>query len=327
MSKFGDIRAFHSAVRKLSENSEDKVNIGYKGCHIIIDITNVTSKGSVSLNSGESDKADGTVICATVLAGDTVTVNGLLYTAVAGAKADDTEFSVDTGNNETATDLADSIDDDVRVGTVADVVATATTGTVTIVAAYGGTIGNTITLASSDGVTLAVSAATLTGGDDNALISSITCDSIELMSGTEIFDTDLATTAINVAANITAHTSVPNYNAVAVGDNVKIESESGGDTFVVVSTAAVITKTDVDMESNTVAFTLQGKDIASGKYYTILESAVLTTAATTILKVYPNFTASANTIAKDCLPQDFRVIAVNTNDSSITYSVGVNLLK
>jgi len=327
MSKFGDIKAFHPKSRKLSENSKDLTNIGYKGCHMVIDITNITSKGTVSLDSGESDKADGTITCATAIAGDTVTVNGLLYTAVAGAKADDTQFSIDTGDNETATDLADSITNDVRVGTLNDVTASATLAVVTATTSIGGTAGNATTLSSSDGTRLAVSGATFANGDDNALVSGITVNGVEVMSGTEIFDTDLATTAINVAANITANTSVPNYNAIAVGDVVEIESESGGDTFVVVATSVVIATTDINMDSNTVAFTLQGKDIASGKYYTILESAVLTAVATTILKVYPNFTASANLIAKDCLPQDFRVIATNTNDSSITYSVGINLLK
>lgn len=46
----------------------------------------------------------------------TVTINGLVYTGVAGVKADNTEFSLDTDNFAIATDLADSINADVRVG-------------------------------------------------------------------------------------------------------------------------------------------------------------------------------------------------------------------
>ena len=45
--------------------------------------------------------ADGTITCATAVAGQTVTVNGLLYTAVAGAKANNTEFSIDTSDTAT----------------------------------------------------------------------------------------------------------------------------------------------------------------------------------------------------------------------------------
>lgn len=111
--------------------------------------------------------ATGTVTCATVLAGDTVTVNGLLYTAVAGAKADNTEFSVDTGDTECATDLADSITNDTRTGALGDTTATNVLGVVTITTDVEGTAGNAITLASSDGVTLAVSGATFSGANDD----------------------------------------------------------------------------------------------------------------------------------------------------------------
>ena len=111
--------------------------------------------------------ADGTITCAGVLAGDTVTVNGLLYTGVTGAKANDTEFSVDTGNNETALDLRNSIDDDTRTGTLGDVSAGVSTNVVTSTSDQLGTAGNAVTLVSSNGTRLAVSGAgTFTGGVD-----------------------------------------------------------------------------------------------------------------------------------------------------------------
>ena len=77
-----NILALASAVRTASVNGEDLKNVSSKGAHVIIDVTKVTSEGSVSLDSGESDKAtataqlqsaiavaiaDGTVTCATVL--------------------------------------------------------------------------------------------------------------------------------------------------------------------------------------------------------------------------------------------------------------------
>lgn len=114
--------------------------------------------------------ADGTITLASAQAGDTVTVNGLVYTAVSGAKADDTEFSIDTSDTAAATDLADSIDDDVRTGITKpslDVSATSSTDTVTVVCTTTGIEGNEIDLASSNGTRLAVSAATLTGGVGN----------------------------------------------------------------------------------------------------------------------------------------------------------------
>ena len=109
--------------------------------------------------------AFGTVTCAGVLAGDTVTVNGLVYTAVAGVKADNTEFSIDTGDTECATDLADSITNDVRVGTLNDVTATNLGAVVTITQTVAGASGNATTLVSSDGTRLAVSG--FTGGVDD----------------------------------------------------------------------------------------------------------------------------------------------------------------
>ncbi len=119
-------------------------------------------------------KATGTVTCVGVLALDTVTVNGLVYTGVVGAKANNTEFSVDTGNNATATDLADSITNDTRTGTdepTVDQTAIAATNVVTITASFFGTIGNNVGLSSSNGTRLAVSGATLTGGVDKKIVA------------------------------------------------------------------------------------------------------------------------------------------------------------
>lgn len=75
-----------------------------------------------------------------------------------------------------------------------------------------------------------------------------------------------------------------------------------------------------------VVFTIQGKDRTSGKYYTILASAAITATGTTVLRVYPDLTAAANTVVNDVLPECWRVIAVAADADSLTYSVGVSLL-
>ena len=128
-------------------------------------------KGNTNVPIGVN--ASGTITCASVLAGDTVTINGLVYTAVSGVKANDTEFSIDGGDNAVATDLADSIDDDTRIGTLDDLTATATTNVVTAVSTVSGIGGNAITLVSSDGTRLAVSGATFSGGVNNTIIDDI----------------------------------------------------------------------------------------------------------------------------------------------------------
>lgn len=123
----------------------------------------------VATGTGTATAASATITFATALAGDTVTVNGLVYTAVAGAKADNTEFSIDTSDDAAGIDLQDSIENDTRDG-AEDIVATENTGVVTITAEIliqSPTDGNAITLVSSNGTRLAVTGSgTLAGGVD-----------------------------------------------------------------------------------------------------------------------------------------------------------------
>jgi hypothetical protein len=88
----------------------------------------------------------------------------------------------------------------------------------------------------------------------------------------------------------------------------------------------VVIDATVDPASASVVFTIQGKDPASGKYYTILASAAITGVGTTILRVDKNLTASANVVAKDVMPATFRIIATHADADSITYSVGAILI-
>ncbi len=75
-----------------------------------------------------------------------------------------------------------------------------------------------------------------------------------------------------------------------------------------------------------VVFTIQGKDPVSGQYYTLLASAAITGVSTTVLRVFPGATVAANTVANDCLPGVWRVIATHADADSITYSVGASPL-
>jgi hypothetical protein len=119
--------------------------------------------------------ASGTVTLATALADDTVTINGLVYTAVTGAKADNTEFSIDGTDTVDAADLADSINNDDREGTLGDVSATSALGVVTITTTVSGEAGNAVTLAEDTGdTTISVSGATLTGGGGDAVYTDVT---------------------------------------------------------------------------------------------------------------------------------------------------------
>lgn len=69
-----------------------------------------------------------------------------------------------------------------------------------------------------------------------------------------------------------------------------------------------------------VVFTIAGVS-PSGAEYTILASAAITGTGLTVLRVSPQLTAAANTIAKDMLPQAVKVTATHGDADSITYSV------
>jgi hypothetical protein len=75
-----------------------------------------------------------------------------------------------------------------------------------------------------------------------------------------------------------------------------------------------------------VTITIQGKDQASGKYYTLLAGAAVTTATTNVYTVYPGLPATANVSANDVLPKTFRILATFNSGTSSTYTVGVTLL-
>ena len=171
-----DVRLFEGVsvqLQNIGLNSIDYKILGATKDFSVLDTDLVDSDFTEELVAetalGEAVKANGTVTIAGVLAGDTVTINGIVYTAVAGAKSGNTEFSIDGTDTVSATDLADSITNDTRVGTESlDQDAIGAAAVVTISAKLLGPAGDTITLASSDGGRLAVSGATLTGGADGA---------------------------------------------------------------------------------------------------------------------------------------------------------------
>ena len=182
--------------------------------------------------------ATGTVTCAAVEAGDTVTANGLLYTAVAGAKANNEQFSIDTGNNECAADLADSITSDTRSGTVGDLTATSSTDTVTITTDVLGTDGNAVTLVSSNGTRLAVSGSgTFTGGvsADTVTVNGLVYTAVAgAKSGNTQFSIDSTdtATAIDLADSIT--------NDVRIGTDVATVDPTATNTDAVITITATV---------------------------------------------------------------------------------------
>ncbi len=109
-----------------------------------------------------------------------------------------------------------------------------------------------VNLKIQEGTTAATGTVTLTGGASGS-VDGVTVNGIEITDGGgDPFNGTLDQTAIDVAANITAHTSIPNYTAAAASSVITITSVDKGDhvnTLAVVSATTTITTTDVNMAS------------------------------------------------------------------------------
>lgn len=98
----------------------------------------------------------------------------------------------------------------------------------------------------SDRTPVAVGASgtlTLTGGGSGS-VNTVTVNGVTVTSGAVPFNTDLPTTAADVASNINGHTSSPDYTATADGAVVTITSVATGNTpngYVVAATTTTIT--------------------------------------------------------------------------------------
>lgn len=173
----------NSSLRNLvldPEGQTQYVNRVLNDTNVIADATTgealFTTSGLASyladrVQPGGAEAATGTVTIASATAGDTVTIGGVTFTAVAGgATASNQEFDdvANSGSNAaTATSLEAAINDATSQGLIeagnggVSATANAASDVVTLTATVTGSTGE-LTLASSNGTRLAVSGATLT---------------------------------------------------------------------------------------------------------------------------------------------------------------------
>lgn len=69
--------------------------------------------------------------------------------------------------------------------------------------------------------------------------------------------------------------------------------------------------------------TIEGKDEVSGKFYTLLAGAAVSTVSTNVYRVGPGLTAAANLVANDFVPRAGRIRVAVADADSATYSVGI----
>jgi hypothetical protein len=114
--------------------------------------------------------------------------------------------------------------------------------------------------------------------------------------------------ALNVPAGSTA---------TVTGGDVTSDLGARGVTVYVKTTA---------IGTGSITVTIQGKDVASGDYYTLLAGAAIVTNTVNRYTVYPGLTAAANVTASDVLPAVWRIIATANNANPATYTVGWSTL-
>ena len=92
------------------------------------------------------------------------------------------------------------------------------------------------------------------------------------------------------------------------------------------ATAIVVTVDMTVVGTASITFSLDGKDLISGKYFNILTGAAIVTNSTNVYKIGKGLTAAANAVANDELPSTFRIVITANNANAGTYSVGYQLL-
>ena len=89
--------------------------------------------------------------------------------------------------------------------------------------------------------------------------------------------------------------------------------------------AIIVIDVTLDPGSASVVFTVQGKDLLSGEYYTILASAAITAVGTTVLHIGDGTVAEDNISVGTRLPRVWRINVNHAVTQSMTYSVGADL--
>lgn len=78
----------------------------------------------------------------------------------------------------------------------------------------------------------------------------------------------------------------------------------------------------------TLTVIIEGKDTASGQYYTLLTSTALAAVAFTLLSVYPGITASANIAASQVLPRTYRIrYTIAGTTPAVTATIGASVIQ
>lgn len=149
----------------------------------------------------------------------------------------------------------------------------------------------------------------------------------------------------NGAVTVPNNPFTPSVQAVCV-----VDPETGGvaaanadSAALITATGATTTQTSPDQTNanargvkvvlnmtavgtGSVTLSIQGKDAASGAYYTILTGAAVVANGVTVYTIYPGVTAAANSAVADVIPRTWRVLVTANNVNPTSYTVGASLM-
>tara|TARA_R110002126_G_scaffold10949_3_gene50153 strand:- start:6771 stop:9113 length:2343 start_codon:yes stop_codon:yes gene_type:complete len=127
-------------------------------------------------------------------------------------------------------------------------------------------LGKELSFTAGGGLVSATGTITLATGAAGS-IDTLTVNGVSIISGAVSFVTSLAATATALAANINAHTSVPDYTASVVGTTVTITAVTGGtgsNGFVVAATYTTLTGSTTNMTGGAFGSTLADGIVITG---------------------------------------------------------------
>lgn len=119
-------------------------------------VTGASSQINVDLSSGTLAASSGVVTLASVANNDTISINGVVFTAKTASPTGD-QFLVGVSDTADAAAAVVAINASATAGIAGVVLASSALGVITLTSQVSGLIGNAISLASSNGTRLAVS--------------------------------------------------------------------------------------------------------------------------------------------------------------------------
>jgi hypothetical protein len=138
-----------------------------------------------------------------------------------------------------------------------------------------------------------------------------------------------------VAANAVLQIANGLYNGTTLDqergnqDNITVLQVSGGTTtqtsndMTNYNAIGAILVLDVTSSApGSITLTLNGKDPVSGKYFSVLTGAAVTTVSTHVYRIYPGLTAVGNATVSDILPRTWQAIVTANTAGAMTYTLG-----